>query len=313
MKTTTEKVALFLILLAGLFSACQKTELKNESQVLLSAGKNLATIKSAETVTVDFSVASSPVQYKASGLLHALLPSAMAISPPDLYVLPIKPKYARVTANEAALLVNRHKKLKLTTIVVLSDGWDYSGAHGWPGDPNYDAWQKVVHDQVYAVKNAGYNLDSVHFDIWNEANGRGFWNPTMKTDDEDYNYYNNQTTVTTNRNRFFDMFAFTVNYLHRLSDTIQHKIWIEGPSLTDVAFRPDFERPNGPSFPFIRKWISYVKTNNVAPDYLTWHFPGTSSVNPSVQIDTIRNIWGANVPPVIINEFVDDKRLCNWQ
>lgn len=281
--------------------ACKKMENPKNSPNAIGAANGVSLATGIETVTVDFSQQDSTVKYRSSGLLNALLPNPGIFSPPDIYVIPIKSQFHRLSPADAITLKYRNGPLKMKVIVVLSDAWGYNKTV-WPGGTSGNDWaayKKFLHDNVVNVLNV-LNADSVHFDIWNEPNTVACWNPTNGSTTSP-----SQTQIVTNRARFCQTYNYAVKYLRLLSDTLNKRIIIEGPSMTDVAYKYSWES-SGPNYPALKQWIDSAKYYNTAPDYLTWHFPGTSGTTPSQQIAAIKTLYGSGVPPVINNEIIDD-------
>jgi hypothetical protein len=290
---------LLLLLLLGLIS-CKKIAPQEQYQATV---RNRSVIpqntQSLETVSVDFSSSGEAMRYRASGLLLGFMPTS---SPPDNYITPIKAQFHRLSSTNAIARKKRNVQFKMKVIVVLSEGWGYTSTV-WPGGSSGNDWgkyQKYLHDKVVSVFDAGIKPDSVHFDIWNEPNTPQFWNPAGGSLTSP-----SHAAVDSNRKRFCQTFLFGVGYLKRLSDTLGKKITIEGPSMTDIAYKYSWES-SGPDYPALKQLIDSIKARNLKPDYLTWHFPGTGGTTPSAQIAAVKTLYGAGVPPVIINEYIDN-------
>ncbi|WPV01995.1 hypothetical protein SNE26_09430 [Mucilaginibacter sp. cycad4] len=288
------------LLLLGLTS-CKKMMSPEQYQTASVKSRSLISqsVQSLETVSVDFGSQGDSIAYHASGLLLGFMPSS---SPPDVYIKPIKAQFHRLSATNAILRKARNAQFKMKVIVVLSEGWGYSSTT-WPGGTSGSDWakyQKYLHDKVVSIFNAGIKEDSVHFDIWNEPNTPQFWNPAGGSLSSP-----SHAAVDSNRKRFCQTFLFAVGYLKRLSDTLHKKITVEGPSMTDIAYKYSWET-SGPDYPALKQLIDSLKAHNLKPDFLTWHFPGTGGTTPSAQIAAVKALYGTGVPPVIINEYIDN-------
>ena len=127
------------------------------------------TATAAEVVTVDFASDAGPVNYRASGFLHAMTPTM-----PDLELIaPLKPKLFRNRAEGpggAFAIYPRVNSLGARSQVVVSDSyWDRK----WPEtESNWKRWEATVED---LVEEARRNRCTFEWDIWNEPDDEYFW------------------------------------------------------------------------------------------------------------------------------------------
>ncbi|MEO6520068.1 MAG: hypothetical protein ABIN91_00190 [Mucilaginibacter sp.] len=312
MKVTSIKPGVTAMLLLALFS-CKKPGSIQQSDPDATAlskqttASNFPALVPSETVSVDFNVDQGAMTYRASGLLAGLVPIVNA-SPPDYLVVPTKPQFHRVKMSYLGPLKPRHDALGLTTILVLSDDWGYHRG-SWPGDGgNWTEYDTFLTNEYNQAISYGYADNKLHFDIWNEADGIQFWDPAGAR------AVTNATAamIDTNRRRFCETYVHAFKKLKALAANLGRQIVIEGPSLSIIKYKNPVV-PDIIDYPFFSRWLDSAKANTALPDYLAWHFPGSSNTltakTPSQEIDDVRGMYAARglaAPLIIINEFISN-------
>ncbi len=99
-----------------------------------------------------------------TGFLHGT--SSASFDLPQRVVRPLEPKIWRASPNGDYDSISQ---LGARFVLVLSDGWGYPGAGGWPFD-DYSRWESYV--RSVAVR---YRDRNVIWDIWNEPDHPRFW------------------------------------------------------------------------------------------------------------------------------------------
>ncbi|KAL6695331.1 glycoside hydrolase family 39 protein [Trichoderma pleuroticola] len=127
-------------------------------------------------------------------------------------------------------------------IILLHDLWGADGSESqsdlFPGDNgDWSTWDSFL-NQVVSDMRANNMTTAIKVDIWNEADGGGFW--------------------LRDRSQFMDMYARTHNTLRNILPEAQ----IFGPTFTG---QPD------PNNVWWTDWLSMIGSQNVIPDVYCWH------------------------------------------
>lgn len=313
MKVLSFKNGVKAILLLSLFS-CKKPIAPTQNAD--PAGNNKlastnSTLIANETVSVDFNVTQDTMTYRSSGILAGMVPNS-SYSPPDYLVKPIKAQFHRVNMSYLGPLKWRHDALGMTVILVLSDDWNkLYGKTVWPGGTTGTDWtlyDTFLTNEFNQAIGYGYAANRLHFDIWNEAEGKQFWNPANISSTGNGTVLQNET----NRKRFCETYVHAVTKLKALAAAATKTIYIEGPSLSSIRAQNVVLGDPGP-YVFISRWLDSAKKFSALPDFLTWHFPGNSNTpgatTPVQEINDVRGLYTARslgAPKIIINEFINN-------
>ena len=240
------------------------------------------------SVTVDFSAAGGAPTYHASGTIYGMTPNGSL--PQDHFYTDIKWHFERAGGAQlnsggyatsladyqtrwAATLAQYKRTAALggTFIILPHDLWGADGTtnQAFPGDNgDWTQFDNFVNQLFSDVK---ANNMTVQWDLWNEADGSGFW-------------ARSQTQYLQMWSRFYaDVRSAFPGQL------------IVGPSM---AGQPTSSNT------WWNTYLSYVKTNNVAPDIYSWHdepadpVPGAASAN-----STLASHGLTNTRPYQINEY----------
>ncbi|MFC5668363.1 RICIN domain-containing protein [Kitasatospora misakiensis] len=247
------------------------------------------TAHAADTgITVDFATAGGAPNYRASGMIYGMTPNGAL--PQDHFLTDIKWHFMRAggaqlnSGGYATSLADyrtrwdstlaqykRTAALGGTFIILPHDLWgaDSTTHVGWPGDNgNWTQFDNFVNQLFSDVK---ANNMTVQWDLWNEADGSGFWGAS-------------QAQYLQMWSRFHA--AVRANFPHQL---------IVGPSM---AGQPTSNN---------RWWNTYldhVKANNVAPDIYSWHDePGEPVAGAANANSTLAAHGLTNTRPYQINEY----------
>ncbi|MES2276612.1 MAG: hypothetical protein V4592_11360 [Bacteroidota bacterium] len=315
MKVLSFKNGVKAMLLLSLFACKKPIAINQDAAELTGSGKLTASTNSTlianETVSVDFGVTQDTMTYRSSGLLAGMLPTS-GYSPPDYLVKPIKARFHRVDMSYLGPLKWRHDALGMTVILVLSDDWnDLYGKTVWPGGTTGTDWtlyDTFLTNEFNQAIGYGYTANRLHFDIWNEAEGKQFWNPANISSTGNGSVAQNEA----NRKRFCETYVHAVTKLKALAAAASKTIYIEGPSLSSIRFQNTILGDPGP-YVYFSRWLDSAKKFIALPDFLTWHFPGNSNTpgatTPVQEINDVRGLYtarGLGAPQIIINEFINN-------
>jgi hypothetical protein len=240
------------------------------------------------SVTVDFSAVGGAPTYHASGTIYGMTPNGAL--PQDHFYTDIKWHFERAGGAQlnsggyatsvadyqtrwAATLAQYKRTAALggTFILLPHDLWGADGTtnQAFPGDNgDWTQFDSFVNQLFSDVKT---NNMTVQWDLWNEADGSGFW-------------ARSQSQYLQMWSRFYA--DVRSNFPGQL---------IVGPSM---AGQPTSS--NG----WWNTYLSYIKANNVAPDIYSWHdepadpVPGAASANA-----TLASHGLTNTRPYQINEY----------
>ncbi|MFC1436507.1 RICIN domain-containing protein [Streptacidiphilus sp. N1-3] len=240
------------------------------------------------SVTVDFSTAGGAPTYHASGTIYGMTQDGSL--PQDHFYTDIKWHFERAGGAQlngggyatsladyqtrwASTLAQYKRTVALggTFIILPHDLWGADGTtnQAFPGDNgDWTQFDSFV-DQLFSDVRA--NHMTVQWDLWNEADGSGFW-------------ARSQTQYLQMWSRFYaDVRSDFPGQL------------IVGPSM---AGQPTSANT------WWNTYLSYIKANNVAPDIYSWHdepadpVPGAASAN-----STLASHGLTNTRPYQINEY----------
>ena len=265
----------------------------SRAAALLAAVATVAVVPAASrasdtSVTIDFSIAGGAPSYHASGTLYGMTPDGSA--PQDHFYTDLKWHFERAGGAQldsggyatsladyqtrwSATLAQYKRTAALggTFILLPHDLWGADGttSQAFPGDNgDWTLFDSFVNQLFSDVKS---NNMTVQWDLWNEPDGYGFWPRS-------------QSQYLQLWSRFYA--AVRTNFPGQL---------IVGPSMAGQPVSSDS---------WWTTYLSYIKTNNVAPDIYSWHdepadpVPGASSAN-----STLASYGLTNTRPYQINEY----------
>ncbi|MEU9448647.1 RICIN domain-containing protein [Streptomyces sp. NPDC048277] len=240
------------------------------------------------SVTVDFATAGGAPTYHASGTIYGMTPDGSL--PQDHFYKDIKwhlmraggaqlnsGGYATSLAdyqtrwNSTLAQYKRTTALGGTFILLPHDLWGADGTtnQAFPGDNGDWTQFDAFLDQLFSDVKA--NNMTVEWDLWNEANGSGFW-------------ARSETQYLQMWARFHA--AVRANFPGQL---------IVGPSMAGGPYT---------SNTWLTTYLAYVKANNVAPDIYSWHDePGDPAAEAGVMDSMLSSYGLTNTRPYQINEY----------
>lgn len=246
------------------------------------------TAHAADTgVTVDFSTAGGAPSYHASGTLYGMTPDGSL--PQDHFYKDIKWHFERVGGAQlnsggyatsladyqtrwASTLAQYKRTVALggTFVLLPHDLWGADGTttQAFPGDNG--SWTTFDNFLTQLFSDVKANNMTVEWDLWNEPNGAGFWG------------------------------ASQAQYL-AMWQRFHAKVRASFPGQLIVG-------PSSAGGPADDTWwntyLSYVKSNNVAPDIWSWHDEPGDPVADQGVITTLLAAHGlTNTRPWQINEY----------
>ncbi|KAL7941934.1 glycoside hydrolase family 39 protein [Trichoderma barbatum] len=156
-----------------------------------------------------------------------------------------KPRFASMLSNYRTC-----RQFGAEFIILLHDLWGADGSESqsdlFPGDNgDWTTWNNFLH-QIVSDMRANNATTAIKIDIWNEADGGGFW--------------------LRDRSQFMEMYARTHSTLRSILPEAQ----IFGPTFTG---QPD------PNNIWWTDWMRMIASKNVIPDVYCWHLirqPGGS-------------------------------------
>lgn len=149
----------------------------------------------------------------------------------------------------------------------------------WPGDNNnWNDWDNYVQ---YQLDHARINGLNVQWDMWNEADDSGFWNPSG----DKYQ-------------RFKDMWYHTFNYIKNYDTIHGTNSIIVGPSNSSFGYGNASGVPK--KLFTVTDFLSWASSNNVLPDIINWHDWHPDDVRNHTP--TIKSLYPNT--SVSINEYV---------
>ena len=204
-----------------------------------------------DSVTLDMAVAEGPPTYAGSGFIYGI--SEDGTQPPTALLSDIKVKGFRagrgVSTGCGQAAWDAHwkvikgyyakaKEMGVPLQILVSDDYQYScplpGAGG-----DWTTFTTFMKQLIAEVQAAGMTGPDVRWELWNEADYSGFWSGTQA--------------------QWLDTWKHAYEQVRAaIPDAI-----IEGPSLS-----------SGAGGSWMNAFLDYCKTNNVMPDYITWHEAG---------------------------------------
>jgi hypothetical protein len=204
-----------------------------------------------DSVTVDMAVAQGAPTYVGSGFIYGI--SEDGTQPPTSLLSDIKVREFRagrgVTGGCGQAAWDTHwkvikgyyaraKELGVPMLILVSDDYQYSCP--LPGDGgDWTTFTDFMSQLIANVKANGMTGPDVRWELWNEADYSGFWKGTQA--------------------QWLDTWKHAYQQVRA---AIPGAI-IEGPSLS-----------TGAGGSWMNAFLDYAKTNNVMPDYISWHDAG---------------------------------------
>jgi len=204
-----------------------------------------------DTVTLDMAMAQGAPTYVGSGFIYGI--SEDGTQPPTALLSDIKVRGFRagrgVTGGCGQAAWDSHwkvikgyyaraKELGVPMQILVSDNYQYSCP--LPGDGgDWTTFTTFMAQLIAEVKAAGMTGPDVRWELWNEPDYSGFWKGTQA--------------------QWLDTWKHAYEQVRAaIPDAM-----IEGPSLA-----------SGAGGSWMSAFLDYCKTNNVMPDYITWHVAG---------------------------------------
>jgi len=204
-----------------------------------------------DSVTLDMAVAQGAPTYAGSGFIYGI--SEDGTQPPTALLSDIKVRGFRagrgVSTGCGQAAWDAHwkvikgyyakaKEMGVPLQILVSDDYQYScPLPGTGGD--WTTFTTFMTQLIAEVKAAGMTGPDVRWELWNEADYSGFWSGTQA--------------------QWLDTWKHAYEQVRA---AIPGAI-IEGPSLS-----------SGAGGSWMNAFLDYCKTNNVMPDYITWHEAG---------------------------------------
>jgi hypothetical protein len=204
-----------------------------------------------DSVTLDMALGQGAPKYQGSGFIYGI--SEDGTQPPTALLSAIKVRAFRagrgVTGNCGQTAWDTHwkvikgyyaraKELGVPLEILVSDDYQYSCP--LPGDGgDWTTFTTFMSQLIDNVKANGMTGPDVRWELWNEADYSGFWKGTQA--------------------QWLDTWKHAYQQLRA---AIPGAI-IEGPSLS-----------TGAGGSWMNAFLDYAKTNNVVPDYISWHDAG---------------------------------------
>jgi hypothetical protein len=216
-----------------------------------------------DSVTLDMAVAQGAPTYLASGFIYGIAEDGT--QPPTALLSDIKVKGFRAGRGQAEgcgaqawathwnvikAYYARAKEVGATYLLLVSD--DYGYFCTWPGDGgDWTGLTTFMTQLISNVQAAGMTGPDVRWELWNEPELSLFWNGTQAQWLETWKHAYQQIRA-----------------------AIPGAV-IEGPSLA-----------TGPGGSWMNTFLDYAKTNDVMPDYISWHEEG-GGADPVADLATI--------------------------
>jgi hypothetical protein len=216
-----------------------------------------------DSVTLDMAMAEGAPKYSGSGFIYGI--SEDGVQPPTALLSDIKVTGFRAGrgvstgCGQAAWDTHwkvikgyyaRAKELGVPMQILVSDDYQYSCPI--PGDGgDWTTFTDFMTQLIDNVKANGMTGPDVRWELWNEADYSGFWKGTQA--------------------QWLD----TWKHAYQQIRTAIPGAVIEGPSLS-----------TGAGGSWMGAFLDYAKTNNVVPDYITWHDAGGGG-DPVTDLATI--------------------------
>ncbi len=216
-----------------------------------------------DSVTLDMAVAQGAPTYLASGFIYGIAEDGT--QPPTSLLSDIKVKGFRAGRGQSEgcgaqawathwnvikAYYSRAKEVGATYLLLVSD--DYGYFCTWPGDGgDWTGLTTFMTQLISNVQAAGMTGPDVRWELWNEPELSLFWNGTQAQWLETWKHAYQQIRA-----------------------AIPGAV-IEGPSLA-----------TGPGGSWMNTFLDYAKTNDVMPDYISWHEEG-GGADPVADLATI--------------------------
>ena len=216
-----------------------------------------------DSVTLDMAVAQGSPTYLASGFIYGIAEDGT--QPPTSLLSDIKVKGFRAGRGQSEgcgaqawathwnvikAYYSRAKEVGATYLLLVSD--DYGYFCTWPGDGgDWTGLTTFMTQLISNVQAAGMTGPDVRWELWNEPELSLFWNGTQAQWLETWKHAYQQIRA-----------------------AIPGAV-IEGPSLA-----------TGPGGSWMNTFLDYAKTNDVMPDYISWHEEG-GGADPVADLATI--------------------------
>ncbi|KAK5988436.1 hypothetical protein PT974_12591 [Cladobotryum mycophilum] len=187
-----------------------------------------------------------------------------------------RPRFASMLSN-----YNTCRQFGAEFIILLHDLWGADGSESkadpFPGDNgDWGAWDSFLDQAVHDMR-ANNMTTGIKVDIWNEADGGGFW--------------------LRDRSQFMDMYSRTHSRLRSIIPEAQ----IFGPTFTG---QPD------PNSVWWNDWLSMIASYGIVPDVYCWHLIRQSGGAGGDDITSSRGVFeqllqkhGLPSRPININEY----------
>lgn len=227
-------------------------------------------LQSSQTVTVDFSTDLGTPSYRTSGFIYGL--SEDGTQPPQNMQSDIKIKFIRASGaqlgcpaggwanggykgfirrwNSVKGYYRRCKAIGATFILLPHDLWGADLACDvpvWPGDNNdWTNFNNFVDQIIKNAEEAGMTGGDVQWDLWNEPDCCGFWEPHRS------------------QHQYLEMWK---RFYQKIRAAIPEAL-IVGPSTSG--------QPSA-GWGWLNRFLDYVKQNNCIPDVISWHELNTES------------------------------------
>ncbi|MEU4875689.1 beta-xylosidase [Streptomyces sp. NPDC021608] len=237
---------------------------------------------------MDFATTRGAPTWRASGTIYGMTPDGS--QPPDHFFTDVKWRFMRAGGAQLndggygagldgyrtrwdATLAQYERTVALggTFILLPHDLWgaDSTTSQGWPGDDgNWTLFDAFVAQLLDDVRAHGM---TVQWDLWNEPDGRGFWEPSQ--------------------DRYLRLWS---RFFARVRDAFPGHL-IVGPS---TASRPD------PENAWWTAYLAHVAADDVAPDVYSWHDePGDPVADVARADATLAAAGLTRTRPYQINEY----------
>jgi hypothetical protein len=250
------------------------------------------------TVTIDFAMQLGTPTYRASGFIYGL--SEDGAQPPQSLQSDIKTQFLRTGGaqlgcpnsgwanggydgyirrwNSIAAYYQRARAIGATFILLPHDLWGADvvcPVPVWPGDNgDWTNFDNFIDQIISDMQANGMTGPDVHWDIWNEPDGWGFWAPHRS------------------QNQYLEMWK---RAYQRIRAAIPNAV-IVGPSTSGQP---------SPAWGWFNTYLDYIKQNNVVPDYIGWHELNIDSdpVHSENNVTSMLSSRGISVQGYQVNEY----------
>ncbi len=248
----------------------------------------------SQTITVDYSSQTGTPKYRASGFIYGL--SEDGTQPPQNLQGDIKVKYFRAGGaqlgcpnggyvngdyarrwNSVKAYYARAKAIGATLILLCHDLWGVDlvcSVPRYPGDNgNWTEYANFMNQVLNDAKAAGMTGTDVQWDIWNEPDCCGFWDPNRS------------------QSQYLEMWK---RGFQMIRSALPNAV-IVGPSTSG--------QPNT-GWAWFNTYLDYIKSNNVIPNIMCWHDLGGG--DPYAHLNTLKGMLssrGISVQDYQVNEY----------